>query len=102
MKPTHELIQRNSKIAWQKVEDRVVVVTPQTKKIHILSGIGGYLWDCLNEPKSFLELIEQVCSEYDVDYHQAEADMGSFIRDLEDREIILTKKFHNNKSAKID
>ena len=79
---------RNPKTAWQQVDDKVVIVTPDTKKIHILYESGASIWDYLKAPKSLGDLITDLQSEYNVEFPQAESDVKHYLSDLIDREII--------------
>jgi hypothetical protein len=85
------MVMRSDKTAWQTVQDRVVVVTPQTKKIHILSGSGSRIWQCLDQPRQFQQILKIVCDEYDVGCEQAEKDLKDFIQQLRDKEIVFLK-----------
>ena len=87
MKP-NSCISRNKNVAWQVVEDKIVVVTPQTRKIHILSGIGSSIWDSIKEPKEMAKIVDIVCEQFDVDRPVAEKDVNEFIDDLSDKEIV--------------
>lgn len=41
MKDKKDVLIRNSKIAWQYIQEKAVLVSSKTKKIHILYGCGG-------------------------------------------------------------
>lgn len=81
---------RNSKIAWQKVEEKVVLVSPKTKKIHILYGTGGYLWECLEQQRSVDQLTELVCEQYDATQEQAQLDIQEFLNQMQEEDLVLT------------
>ena len=82
---------RNQKIAWQVVDDKIVLVSPQTHKIHILSGCGSRIWEYLKETKKEEELIDLVCEEFDVGATQAEEDIDHFLNDLLKEELVLER-----------
>ena len=79
---------RNPKTAWQQIDDKVVVVTPDTKKIHILYESGASIWDYLEAPKSLGDLINNLQAEYNVEPTQAESDVQHYLSDLVDRNIV--------------
>jgi hypothetical protein len=85
-KPTK--IERHPQAAWQAVNDRMLVVTPQTKKIHILSGTGSRIWEFLSEPREVSKIIKMICDEFAVSQIQAGEDVDLFLHDLEKRELI--------------
>ncbi len=84
-------VKRNAQAAWQAVEDNIVVVTPQTKKIHILSGAGGKIWQLLETPQEQSVLVKEVVDEYEVDIQQAEKDIEAFIQELIEKDIVCLK-----------
>ncbi|MFH1678952.1 MAG: PqqD family protein [Candidatus Omnitrophota bacterium] len=88
MKFQRVIIQRNESTAWQEFEDNMVVVTPHTRKIHILSGAGCMIWQSLEEPKNFSQIVDTVFDEYEINYQQAEKDIEAFIQELSDKDIV--------------
>jgi hypothetical protein len=82
------MLSRNPQAAWQQVEDNVVVVTPHTRKIHILSGVGSMVWDLLDVPHCQEDLITAVLEEYEVETTKAQTDIAVFVDDLLEKEII--------------
>ncbi|MBU1044151.1 MAG: PqqD family protein [Candidatus Omnitrophica bacterium] len=79
---------RNNKAAWQQVEDNVIVVTSQTRKMHILEGVGGRIWQLLENPMSRNELIEKIQIEYDAPPWQIQEDIDNFLKELSEKLII--------------
>jgi len=88
MKSQKKMFVRSPDIAWQNVDGKIVVVTPRTKKIHILSGCAISIWDYLEQPQQIESIVEMLCSEYEVDTQQAEHDADNFIHDLLSKEIV--------------
>ena len=82
---------RNQKIAWQVVDDKIVLVSPQNHKIHILSGSGSRIWEHLKEMKNEEELVGLICDEFDVSQQKAEEDLDHFLTDLVKEELVLEK-----------
>lgn len=80
---------RNTNIAWQKVEDRIVVVTPLTKKVHIISGVGLDVWSLVEQPVSYTEVLKEISQDYEVDYTQMEKDIREFWEELIEKGIIV-------------
>jgi hypothetical protein len=85
------IVIRSGKTAWQIVQEKVVVVTPETKKIHILYGSGSRIWQYLDKPKDLRQILKALCDEYDVNHQQAEKDIKEFIRQLNDKGIVFLK-----------
>jgi Coenzyme PQQ synthesis protein D (PqqD) len=81
-------IVRNNQAAWQQVEENVIVVTSLTRKMHILEGIGGRIWQLLENPMQINELISQIQTEYDAPPWQIQEDVESFLKELLEKSII--------------
>jgi len=79
---------RSPDTAWQDIEDKTVIVTPRTKKIHIISGSGRSIWSCLEKPQKLENIVELLCGEYEVSVQQARDDVSRFIQDLVDKKIV--------------
>jgi hypothetical protein len=88
MKETKHTIARSPHVAWQEVSDKVVVVTPRTRKIHILYGSGASIWKYLEKPKSPTEITDLLCKEYDVAFAEAKKDTEEFIEQLKIRQVV--------------
>ena len=67
-----QILQRSSKVAWQQLDDKVIIVTPKDKQIHILSGSGMDIWQALEEPKTIEALFLYLYEIYDVAEEQLE------------------------------
>ncbi|MFH1062913.1 MAG: PqqD family protein [Candidatus Omnitrophota bacterium] len=81
-------IVRNSQAAWQQVEENIIVVTSQTRKMHILEGVGGRIWQLIENPIKQKELLEQIQAEYDAPPWQIQEDVEIFLKELSEKSII--------------
>ena len=85
-------IQRHPSAAWQDIEDRVLVVTPRTKKVHILDGCGALVWRHITQPRTIDSIVQKVCSEYEVKESQAQEDVEFFLAELKEKEAVQNGK----------
>ncbi len=79
---------RNKKIAWQKVDDKYVLVSPRTKRIHVLHGCGGRIWEHVEKPHTTDDLVELICEEYEVPEEDARRDITEYVSKLKEEEIV--------------
>jgi len=79
---------RNKQAAWQQVEDNIIVVTSQTRKMHILQGVGGRIWQLLENPVKQDELIAHIQREYDALDWQIQEDVERFLKELLEKTMI--------------
>jgi len=92
MKDKKDVLIRNSKIAWQYIQEKAVLVSSKTKKIHILYGCGGSVWKYLKEPRDIDALVHLICEEYDTTPPQAERDISKFLDKLKEEKLICSIK----------
>ncbi len=91
MKSQENAVIRNVNIAWQKIEEKVVLVSPKTMRIHIVHGCGGSIWEHLKEAKTEDELAGLICEEYDTTIDKAKDDVGEFLDKLKEEDLILSE-----------
>ncbi len=82
------VVTRGADAAWQVVDDKVVVVTPRSREIHILDGTGGTIWNRISEPATLSAVVDAVCEEYDVDRETAERETREFVSDLVEKGVV--------------
>jgi hypothetical protein len=85
------IVSRHPDTAWQKVEDNIVVVTPKTRQIHILSGCATDIWDMIASPQPFSALRDQILEHFEVTANTAEKDLQQILKELTKKELIQTQ-----------
>lgn len=55
-----------------------------------LGGIGGMIWDLLEEPHSVAEIEARVMADYPVDAETCRADVAAFLSDMERNGLVRT------------
>jgi hypothetical protein len=79
---------RNKKAAWQQVEENIIIVTSQTRKMHILDGIGQRIWHLLESPVSRDDIVNTLESEYEESREIIEKDLDDFINRLIELSVV--------------
>jgi hypothetical protein len=72
---------RNSEAAWQIIGDKAVVVSPGSRKIHILSGAARDIWDFLSAGRTVDEVSGFLKENYDLSDDTAFRDSRGFLND---------------------
>lgn len=83
---SQQLIQRWSAAKTQistTVDDDTVILDTASGKYFSLGGVGSTVWEALQEPRSFAELLETVLEGYDVGVETAERDVRALLSNLE-------------------
>lgn len=84
-----EKLQRNPKLAFQKLGDQTIILDSFGKnKIHQLNGVGSFLWDLFDGSLSKQEIVNKLIEEYEVSENEANTDVDEFISELKQHELI--------------
>jgi hypothetical protein len=84
------VVRRARNLPFQQIEDEVVVVTPQNSMMHRLNEVGGEIWNFIRTPRPVAEIVEHVCTTFDVDRETALADTTCFIEELGRKKLVET------------
>lgn len=60
------------------------------QELFIVNEVGGWIWDRLDRPRRFRELVAEVVTEFEVDEGQATADVRLFVRQLAEAGLLTT------------
>jgi hypothetical protein len=71
-----------------EIADEVVLLGLRNSRYFGLDGVGADVWRWLEEPRRFDELVDAILAEYDVERAPAEADLTSFLRELETEGLV--------------
>lgn len=78
----------NPNVTGRLIEDEAVLVLPERGKVEVLNQVGAFIWEHANGTATILEIIQNVCDEFDVNYADAKKDTLEFIGDLIERGIV--------------
>lgn len=85
---TGEVVQLRKELSWRKVGDEIVVLDLRASVYFAVQGAGAAIWERLASGAREAELVEAVLEEFDVETDQAEADIASFLADLDTRGLL--------------
>lgn len=69
-------------------DDEVIVLDPQAEMVHALNPTARAIWDLLDGRHGMAELVEAVCSRFDVRPEQAEEDIQVLLEVLQRRNLL--------------
>lgn len=73
---------RNQDLLSVDMDGDVVMMSIETGTYFGVSGAGPRIWELLETPRNFAELVEAICAEYEVDADLASADLRVFLDKL--------------------
>jgi len=82
----------NPNILYRVIDDEAVLVMPEQGKVKVVNEVGAVIWSLLDNHRTIQEIIQEICSQFEVDENTAEKDTIKFISDLVEREIVSIAK----------
>lgn len=82
--------QRVSDIVSTDMDGERVMMSLDQGAYFGLGGIGGTIWDMLDQPRSIAELEAQVMAQYAVDAETCRTDVAAFLADMERNGLVRT------------
>jgi hypothetical protein len=79
---------KKKEIAYRKIGDEYFVLTTNDSNLHNVTGAGVRIFELLDEGKSEEEILSVLQDEYDAPAPELEADLTSFLAELEAKGII--------------
>ncbi|MGY6555538.1 MAG: lasso peptide biosynthesis PqqD family chaperone [Wenzhouxiangella sp.] len=74
---------RNSSLIGATVDDELVMMSVEHGQYYGLGGVGPRVWELLEEPRKFDELVELILQEFEVEREVCEKDMVEFLEQME-------------------
>lgn len=82
-------ISRNSKTAWQTIDEKTLIVTPTTSTLHVLNRTGTRVWELLEKRAKMEEIVNKICTEFEVEEERAKKGIFKFIKELSDKGVVI-------------
>ena len=79
---------KKEEIAYRKIGDEYFILTTGDSTLHNVTGAGVRIFELLDEGKSEEEILDALRGEYDAPQAELEADLASFMAELEAKGII--------------
>ena len=79
---------RNSQNINGELEDSQVMMHLEKRKYFGLNPVGKKIWDMIQQPKSFDEIVENLLREYDVEKERCMSEVRTFLDNAIKNEII--------------
>ena len=85
---TATILQRNPEQLFTTIDDEVVMLNIKHEEYLNLNPHASYIWQQLETPLSFGELIDHLCNAFDVEKEVCTKDTLEFVTELVEKEII--------------
>ncbi len=82
--------QRTSEIVSADMDGETVIMSLEANAYFGITGIGGRVWDMLEQPQTIDALVEHICLEFDVSRDICRRDVTLLLLDLEEYGLVQT------------
>ena len=80
---------RTDDLAWENVDDEIIVLDSRASRYYRLNGSGALLWAMLDDGATRADMVSKLRGTYSIDEDIATNHLDTFIADLERRKLIL-------------
>jgi hypothetical protein len=88
----NDIPSRSDGLCIRQIEDETFIITEYGDEIHGLDDVGGFIWRSIDGKSSTSNILELICSEYEVDKEKAAADLIFFLNTLLEKKLIVIEK----------
>lgn len=75
---------RGRDVLWRRSGRRIVILPPTSQQPMVLDGVGGLVWELLDEPLDLADLAERLGAHFDMDQEMVERELRPFLAELAD------------------
>ena len=79
---------RNADLLSVEMDGDLVMMSIDSGNYYGVSGIGPRIWELLESPRGFGELVDGICDEFEVDSETAASDLKAFLAKLSENGMI--------------
>jgi hypothetical protein len=67
---------------WNRIGDRVVVISNDGGATHVLNKTAAFIWDICEDGYGIDEITKQLCDRFDVSFEEARVDVTEIIEKM--------------------
>jgi hypothetical protein len=82
------ILQRKGDMLFNEIDGEVVMLSIENSEYYGMDKVGSRIWDLLENPVPFHELVVKLMEEYQVNERQCITDTLAFLKKLEDKKLI--------------
>jgi hypothetical protein len=82
------VLRRTDEHVSAPLEEWLVMMDIDAGKYYMLDDIASFVWTQLATPTSVADLVDELCSRYDVDPSRCEADVLPFLSELHEKGLV--------------
>ena len=76
-------------LPWQKIENQVVIIHPETQEALELNEVATHIWECIGDDgASISEILNNLMEEFEVNEGEAHSDLRNFVDVMKDKKLL--------------
>jgi len=72
----------------RELGETIIIINEKGDELHTLDETGSFIWKAIDGVSSMSDILEKLCSEYDVERSRAENDLRIFLTHLNEKKLI--------------
>ena len=84
------ILKRKGDLLFNEIDGEVVMLSIENSEYYGMDKVGSRIWELLEQPHNFKELVAKLIDEYEVSEQQCIGDTLVFLNKLTDKKLILT------------
>ncbi|PKP23164.1 MAG: PqqD family protein [Bacteroidetes bacterium HGW-Bacteroidetes-21] len=85
----NDVIQRNPKLLSSQIDGETIMMNMHDGNYYGLNEIASRIWEVIEKPVEFNQLVETLLSEFDVEQETCTKDVSLFLKQLEQKKLII-------------
>ncbi len=86
----HQLLQRQPDMVFSHIDDEVVMMSIETGEYYGLNPVASRIWELLETPHTFNQLIDKLMQEFDIDEASCQRDVEAFLKQMMEKKLVVT------------
>ena len=82
------VLQRKGDLLFNEIDGEVVMLSIENSEYYGMDKVGSRIWELLEKPMSFKEIVARLRDEYEVTEEQCASDTLAFLNKLQDKKLI--------------
>lgn len=87
-------LQRNPELLSSKIDSETIMMNMHDGNYYGLNEVAGRIWEILENPHTYKDLIKILLSEFEVGEETCSNDVSGFLKKLEEKKLIIV--IHKN------
>ena len=84
----HMVVEKSDNLIFREIDGEVVIIANDGSHIHMLNETATLIWNCSNKRTSIVQIITEMCEQYNVDKDTASRDVLESIKSLSEKNLI--------------